>query len=140
MLGTLELLQSHPALKMWPWWRKGSGLTWLLNSNDAANEQDGSKSDAKPSRDSQLRGKAGTTKLLFQRLQNPKPFPCTTASAGDAGTGKLSSQGMEGGSSLQPFHPTHTLGMLPWPTEDAGTWSKSSGVICPTDGCADPAA
>lgn len=93
MLGTLELLQSPPALKMQPWRRKGSGLTWLLNGNDAANEQDGYKSDAKPSersRDSQLPGKAGTTKLLFQRLQNPKPFPCTTASAGDAGTGKLS--------------------------------------------------
>lgn len=75
MLGTLELLQSHPAPRMRSWQRKGSGLTWLPKGNDAANEQDGSKSDAKPnqrSRDSQLPGKDGTTKLLFSKAAKPK--------------------------------------------------------------------
>lgn len=38
--GPLELAQSHPAPRTQPWWRKGSGLTWLANGNDAANEQE----------------------------------------------------------------------------------------------------
>lgn len=38
--GPLELVQSQPAPRMQPWQRKGSGLTWLANGNDAANEQE----------------------------------------------------------------------------------------------------
>lgn len=38
---------------------------------------------------------------------------------------------MWGGSSRQPFHPTHTLGMLPWPMDAACAWSESLGVTSP---------
>lgn len=116
-----ELLQSQPAPRMQPWQRKGSGLTWLANGNDAANEQERISAMPKPSkrsRDSQMPTRAGSTKSRSAFLTGvSKPTKPKAISLHNGLSWRRSSwkggaeqPGEAAASSAQTFHRTRTLG------------------------------
>lgn len=107
---------------------RGQGSRGLRTVTMQQMSRNGSHSDAKNQAKAAgtpgCPGELGPQKAapLFQRLcqslQNPKPFPCTTASAGDApaGKGELSSRGRRGGGGQQhPAFPRHPWGHCPVP-------------------------